>query len=56
MPDDVEYAPERLRDGTGRIYGRYKRLGDNIIEENYFPVLWRQDGYRTPELDAFLNA
>ena len=36
-------------------YRRYKRLGDNEIDENYFPVLWREDGYRTPGIERFLQ-
>lgn len=56
MRSDTRYVPERLSEGTGRIYGRYKRLGDNDIDENYFPVLWRADGYRTPGIDRYLRA
>lgn len=56
MRSDVEYVPEKLGEGIGPIYGRYKRLDDNEFDENYFPVLWREDGYRTPQLDAYLNA
>lgn len=56
MRSDTRYAPEHLGQGTGRIYSRYKRLGDNEIDENYFPVLWRRDGYRTAEIDSFLAA
>ncbi|MEQ8662211.1 MAG: phytanoyl-CoA dioxygenase family protein [Gammaproteobacteria bacterium] len=55
MPDDVHYDPRNLGAGTGRIYSRYKRLDDNVMDENHFPILWRQDGYRTPGLDAFLT-
>ena len=54
MRSDVEYVPEHLGQGTGSIYGRYKRLADNTIDENYFPVLWSEDGYRTPGLEPFL--
>jgi ectoine hydroxylase-related dioxygenase (phytanoyl-CoA dioxygenase family) len=54
MRSDVEYVPEHLGQGTGSIYGRYKRLADNTIDENYFPVLWSEDGYRTPGLESFL--
>lgn len=56
MRSDTEFVPENLAQGTGRIYNRYKRLADNIIDENYFPILWRHDGYRTPQIDAFLQA
>ena len=55
MRDEVVFNPDHLGQGTGSIYARYKRLGDNIVDENYFPVLWRADGYRTPGLDAYLE-
>ena len=54
MRSDTEYVPEHLHSGTGHIYSRYKHLADNVIDENYFPVLWRKDGYRTPAIDDFL--
>ena len=55
MRSDVEYVAENFTRGTGPIYSRYKRLGDNQLDENYFPILWREDGYRTPEIDSFLE-
>ena len=55
MRSDTEYAPEHLQQGTGAIYSRYKRLADNVIDENFFPVIWRGDGYRTPELEMYLT-
>jgi ectoine hydroxylase-related dioxygenase (phytanoyl-CoA dioxygenase family) len=54
MRSDTEYVPGKLSEGTGSIYSRYKHLADSIIDENYFPVLWRNDGYRTPGIDAYL--
>ena len=55
MPSEVEYRPEHFAEGIGPIYSRYRRLGDNRLDENYFPILWREDGYRTPQIDSFLN-
>lgn len=55
MRSDTEYVPEHLNQGTGCIYSRYKRLADNIIDENFFPILWRNDGYRTPGIADFLS-
>ncbi len=55
MPDKVEFVPDNFDKGIGPIYSRYKRLGDNQLDENYFPVLWRKDGYRTPAIDDFLK-
>ncbi len=55
MRSNAEYNPAHLSEGTGPIYSRYKRLGDNILDENYFPITWREDGYRTPGIDTFLS-
>jgi ectoine hydroxylase-related dioxygenase (phytanoyl-CoA dioxygenase family) len=33
------------------IYSRYKRPGDDTMDESFFPILWTEDGYRTPFLD-----
>ena len=55
MRSDVEYVPENFAQGIGPIYSRYKRLGDNQLDENYFPILWREDGYRTPQIDDYLS-
>ena len=34
--------------GNGPVYSRYARLTDDLMDENFFPILWRDDGYRTP--------
>jgi ectoine hydroxylase-related dioxygenase (phytanoyl-CoA dioxygenase family) len=34
------------------IYSRYRRPGENEIDEAFFPILWRE-GYRTPWLDEY---
>lgn len=36
------------------IYGRYKRVGVDEMDESFFPILWRSDGYRTNWLDRFM--
>jgi hypothetical protein len=33
---------------VGAVYGRYKRHGTLEMDESFFPVLWREDGYRSP--------
>ena len=55
MRSDVKYVPQNFARGIGPIYSRYKRLGDNQLDENFFPILWREDGYRTPQIASFLN-
>ena len=42
-PTDISY-----------IYSRYKKVGSVEMDESYFPVMWRDDGYRTPWLDAYV--
>jgi hypothetical protein len=32
------------------IYSRYRRHGDLSMDESFFPVLWSEDGGRTPWL------
>ena len=56
MRSDVVYQPANFDQGTGPIYSRYKRLGDDRLDENFFPVLWREDGYRSPQIADYLRA
>jgi ectoine hydroxylase-related dioxygenase (phytanoyl-CoA dioxygenase family) len=36
------------------IYSRYKKRDSVEMDESYFPVLWREDGYRSPWLDDYI--
>lgn len=40
---------------TGYIYGRYKRFGDSVMDESFFPILWTEDGRRSAFLDDYLS-
>jgi ectoine hydroxylase-related dioxygenase (phytanoyl-CoA dioxygenase family) len=35
------------------IYSKYRRPGERELDEAFFPVMWRDDGYRTPWIDAY---
>jgi ectoine hydroxylase-related dioxygenase (phytanoyl-CoA dioxygenase family) len=48
MSSDARFHPTK----TSPIYSRYRRHGSDDMDESFFPVLWRRDGYRTPWLDA----
>ena len=48
MRSDAEYVPEKFHTGIGPIYSRYRKLSGNELDENHFPIIWQQDGYRTP--------
>lgn len=49
-PHNAQHTP---RDGY--IHGRYRVDNDNNWNEQFFPLTWRNDGYRTPWIDAYLN-
>ena len=36
---------------TGAIYSRYKRHEDTEMDESFFPIIYREDGYRSACLD-----
>lgn len=36
--------------------GRYKRFGDTAMDESFYPVMWRADGYRSPFIEEYLAA
>ncbi len=50
LSSEARFGPE----GIGEIYGRYKRFGDDAMEESFFPILWTEDGRRSAFLDAYL--
>jgi ectoine hydroxylase-related dioxygenase (phytanoyl-CoA dioxygenase family) len=35
------------------VYSKYRRPGETELDEAFFPVLWREDGHRTPWLEAW---
>jgi ectoine hydroxylase-related dioxygenase (phytanoyl-CoA dioxygenase family) len=40
---DTCFHPEHV----DPVYSRYRRVGDLTMDESFFPVVWRRDGYRT---------
>ena len=38
------------------IYNRYKRVGDETMDESFLPILWRRDGYLSPICQDFRDA
>lgn len=54
ISSEARFVPENLTKGNGPVYSRFKRLADNAMDENYFPILWTEDGRRTPGLDEYL--
>jgi len=54
MPSNATFATNRLGEGNGPVYGRYRKLGSNDMDEGHFPILWSEDGRRTAAIDAYL--
>jgi c-di-AMP phosphodiesterase-like protein len=52
MSSEAKFHPTHI----SYIYNRYKRIGDTAMDESYFPILWREDGYRSPWVDAYARA
>ena len=50
-PADARFHPEHV-DPT---YSRYRRVGDMGMDESFFPIVWRRDGYRTGWLDRLVD-
>ncbi|MEL7313883.1 MAG: phytanoyl-CoA dioxygenase family protein [Cyanobacteria bacterium J06559_3] len=48
LPMQAEFRPPGM--GKGYIFDRYRRMGRLDVDESYYPMLWRSDGYRTPFL------
>jgi ectoine hydroxylase-related dioxygenase (phytanoyl-CoA dioxygenase family) len=40
---------------THPIYSHYRRPGETTMDEAFFPILWREDGYRTPWADVYVT-
>jgi ectoine hydroxylase-related dioxygenase (phytanoyl-CoA dioxygenase family) len=51
MSSEARFHPTNV----SYIYSRYKRVGEDGMDESFFPILWRQDGYRTPFLDDYVR-
>ena len=51
VPADAQFKPFGSYIPGGYIAGKYRRQGDNTMDESFFPIVWREDGYRTPFLD-----
>ncbi len=51
MSSEARFHP----DTVGYLYSRYKRFGDDTMDESFFPVTWRADGYRSAFLDPYVE-
>ncbi len=52
---EARFASENLTSGMGAVFSRYKRFGDDRMDESFFPILWTEDGRRSPFLDDYMS-
>ena len=53
VPADSEFQEAGSYIPGGYIAAKYRRHGDNRMDESFFPIVWREDGYRTPFLKRY---
>ncbi len=51
MSSEARFHPSTV----GYIYSRYKRFGDDRMDETAFPITWRHDGYRSPFIEPYCD-
>lgn len=51
FPADACFQPPGT--GYGYIFSRYRRMGTQVMDESFFPILWTADGYRSPLASAY---
>ena len=49
VPHDARFKSFDSYVPGGYIAGKYRRQGDDTMDESFFPIVWREDGYRTPQ-------
>lgn len=47
IPAEARFKPAGTHVPGGYIAGRYKRFGDDTMDESFFPIVWRNDGYQS---------
>lgn len=53
VPAESEFQAAGSYIPGGYIAAKYRRHGDNTMDESFFPIVWREDGYRTPFLQRY---
>ena len=47
MTTETRWHPTNVHE----IYSHYRRPGELEMDEAFFPIMWREDGYRSPFID-----
>ena len=53
IPAKAQFKPYGAYVPGGYIAGKYRRHGDDTMDESFFPIVWHEDGYRTAFLEKY---
>ncbi|MGF1520930.1 MAG: phytanoyl-CoA dioxygenase family protein [Leptolyngbyaceae cyanobacterium] len=53
IPAEAQFKPYGAYVPGGYIAGKYRRHGDDTMDESFFPIVWHEDGYRTAFLEKY---
>ncbi len=53
ISSEARYNLDRLGQGTGRWYAKYRHFGSDAMDDDYFPILWTEDGRRSRWIDDY---
>ncbi|MEM9120706.1 MAG: phytanoyl-CoA dioxygenase family protein [Cyanobacteria bacterium P01_F01_bin.56] len=56
VPAEARFKPYDTYVPGGYIAGKYRRHDDDTMDESFFPIVWREDGYRTPFLASYCGS
>jgi phytanoyl-CoA hydroxylase len=55
IPSESQFKSTGAYVPGGYIAGRYKRYGDDAMDESFFPIVWQENGYRSPFLADYCS-
>ncbi|MEO0987879.1 MAG: phytanoyl-CoA dioxygenase family protein [Cyanobacteria bacterium J06639_14] len=53
IPAEAQFKPCSAYVPGGYIAGKYKQQGNDSMDESFFPIVWQDNGYRTPFLEGY---
>lgn len=55
LSSEARFNLDKIGQGTGRWYGKYRHFGSDVMDGDYFPILWTEDGRRSPWIDDYVR-
>ena len=55
LSSEARYNLDHIGQGTGRWYGKYRHFGSDVMDDDYFPILWTEDARRSGWIDGYMR-